>query len=596
MTKLKTANTLAAALCLAFTAWAGVFLVNSSDFWWHVKAGEILLKEGWITTEPFAYTREGAPYLAIFSWLSQIIIYLSYAIAGFAGVIILRILLMAALGTSLLMIDPKRIWPNAFAVGGLMIIMRPTMLDRPQLFSYAMLGVSLFLIFKILDLSDCRDETSTKNLYKYSFFLILSQILWTNLHGGAAVLNLILTTSLFAGIAIEKMASKTKLKEIAKSKYLNIVLALILALTLSLIATPIGFETISYVYKLYTDNTSQFIKEWRAPDGFDYITSLWFPWLLALSALLWTRKNVYVFSLILASFGLLSLSANRHIPVFAITAIGTAFYQLKHNGKWRNAVDRVLSGKFKTILLTAAASLAVLAFNEPARAMFARENFSRIGAFEPYKSSFDFIEKSAPKGNMFNSYSLGGYLLYRGYPNRKIFVDGRNVDHGYEFLDRMFKASKDPKIWQEIEKKYDLTYAIIDYMPKTNSDAAYPYGHLNSNPGWALVYLDDWTAVYFKRISEHIGIIETNEYKFLTPENFARGTVFNEIKQNSARDLTDELLRQSSSDKSSVRSLLLLAEIFYASGIDENALMVLEEAQRRQPDKWKVEDGKWKIR
>jgi len=112
---------------------------------------------------------------------------------------------------------------------------------------------------------------------------------------------------------------------------------------------------------------------------------------------------------------------------------------------------------------------------------------------------------------------------------------------------------------------------------------SYPYGHLSSNPDWALVYLDDFAAVYFKRIPEHAGVISANEYKFLTPENFARGNVFNEVNQSSARALTDELLRQSASDKSSVTSLLLLAEIFYASKIDENALILLKEAKRRQP-------------
>jgi hypothetical protein len=50
---------------LAFTVWICAFKIMDRDFWWHSKAGEILVREHrWITTEPFAYTREGKPYLA----------------------------------------------------------------------------------------------------------------------------------------------------------------------------------------------------------------------------------------------------------------------------------------------------------------------------------------------------------------------------------------------------------------------------------------------------------------------------------------------------------------------------------------------------
>jgi hypothetical protein len=181
---------------------------------------------------------------------------------------------------------------------------------------------------------------------------------------------------------------------------------------------------------------------------------------------------------------------------------------------------------------------------------------------------------------------LGAYLLHRGYPDRKVFVDGRNVDYGYEFLDKTFKAANDEKIWKELEDKYNLTYALVDYKPKKNPDSPYAYMHLNNDQKWSLVYINDWIALYYKNIPEHRNILDKYAYTILDSDNFGRGTVLAEVEQSDVRLLADELMRQSASDPQGITSSLLLAEIFIASNILDNAKMVLEDAIQRQPKRY----------
>jgi len=50
-----------------------------------------------------------------------------------------------------------------------------------------------------------------------------------------------------------------------------------------------------------------------------------------------------------------------------------------------------------------------------------------------------FLDRLAARGPLFNNYDIGGYLLYRGYPRRAMFVDGRNVDYGFDFLEKTLK-------------------------------------------------------------------------------------------------------------------------------------------------------------
>ena len=104
-------------LTAAFLFYLCAVKVLDRDFWWHIKAGQIMLQTcSLIHIEPFAYTRAGQPYLATHEWLAQIIFYLVYHFTGATGIILMRSALVTLTAFLLLSLDWKAVWPNALLI------------------------------------------------------------------------------------------------------------------------------------------------------------------------------------------------------------------------------------------------------------------------------------------------------------------------------------------------------------------------------------------------------------------------------------------------------------------------------------------------
>ncbi|MCF7845052.1 MAG: hypothetical protein K9M03_04475 [Kiritimatiellales bacterium] len=542
---------------VVFIIWMCLIKIHAPDFWWNLKAGQIIREFGWITTEPFAYTREGMPYLAIHSWLSQVIISIAYGYGGAGGVIMLRTLIVISTFGVLLIIDTKRIWPNFFPILLGAIVMRGAIFDRPLIFTFLMLACALYVTFKLLEVPESSQKIRTKYLIKWIVILMFIHVLWINLHGGAALLSFGLLGAVLLQKYFDLITSKANLSSLLKNSEAGLMILGLLLLILGSIITPNSIHTLEYVYTLFTDQTKDFIMEWIPLDTSDYWKQLWFFWFIAVVSFGIQLRKPIACGIILIALGYMSFSASRHTPLFIITSLGITFYQLKYNKQWGLFMNTILQKKLLAIVITIAAFIIVLIINDPVRSMLSQEKVSGVGTYEPLKSAYEFIEESQPSGNMFNSYSVGQYLEYRGYPDRKVFIDGRNVDHGYEFMSKTLYAAYDIDLWKELESTYNFTYAIIDYRPKKDPDNNYLYGHLDENPRWHLVFIDDLYAVYFKDIPEHLDLIKQYEYKILTTDNFGRMTVFDDVDKSQARDLADELIRQSDTDSRGIISLIV---------------------------------------
>jgi hypothetical protein len=71
----------------------------------------------------------------------------------------------------------------------------------------------------------------------------------------------------------------------------------------------------------------------------------------------------------------------------------------------------------------------------------------------PYRP-VDFLVKNQIKGNFFNDFNSGAYLIGRTYPNIKVYIDGRTEVYGGDFFEKHYQ-----KIWREGDKKIFLADA-----------------------------------------------------------------------------------------------------------------------------------------
>ena len=175
------------ALALGAIVYICSFKVLDRDFWWHIKAGEIMLRtHALIHDEIFSYIRFGKPYLATHEWLAQIILYLVYHFTGASGIIVFRTLMMAFTLLVLLWIDSRSLWPN-----GLLAILAANSLkrgfiERPQLFTYAIFAMYVWLACRYLE--DPPGLGARRRRILWAFVVL--EALWVNMHGAASLMGL----------------------------------------------------------------------------------------------------------------------------------------------------------------------------------------------------------------------------------------------------------------------------------------------------------------------------------------------------------------------------------------------------------------------
>jgi hypothetical protein len=156
--------------------------IADTDFWWHLKTGQFMVERHSLPfPDPFAYrTSVAAAYPGeeqvrhfnlTHEWLSQVLMYGTYAVAGFRGIVLARAVLLAAL-CGLAGFLAARLSSNFYAgiaaACAAASVLTAFAADRPGVVSF--LGVAVFV---------CLLE-----LRRGWWALPPLALLWSNCHGG----------------------------------------------------------------------------------------------------------------------------------------------------------------------------------------------------------------------------------------------------------------------------------------------------------------------------------------------------------------------------------------------------------------------------
>ncbi|HUM70262.1 MAG TPA: hypothetical protein PLK31_15630, partial [Chloroflexota bacterium] len=100
-----------------------------------------------------------------------------------------------------------------------------------------------------------------------------------------------------------------------------------------------------------------------------------------------------------------------------------------------------------------------------------------------------------PTENMFKEFHWGGYLLYRLWPEREVFMDAQTDFYG-EALTREFIQIADAEAgWEERLAARDVQWVIL---PPTRPLAAW----LSQSGEWDEVYRDDTAVIWVRQQSD----------------------------------------------------------------------------------------------
>ncbi len=330
-------------------------------------------------------------------------------------------------------------------------------------------------------------------------------ILWANVHGGTVPIG-ILVYATFVGLS-------------RAGAVLNIVRRLLLILLggLTWFLTPITFHaaTMWWLHFRTASRMAVFNIEWRPLSidaGPQFV--LWST-LLALTLVayffLLRRRNGLLPPLYREPFAFLPAFALL-VTMFVMAPRTHAYVLIFSTPVLALGAGVLVQWRRSAALVCACGIVALVVWNESYMPM-------RYG-FGPSRESFPtesvkFIKRAHLKPNMLNGYDFGGYLAseLREY---RVSMDGRCplfLDVIEEIGAAETKSSGEAD-FEKIYKKYNFNFIL---WPLPAIHPSIPDQHAARAPSsrWAIVFMDNASIVYAKRIPEHAALIRAREYKLL---------------------------------------------------------------------------------
>jgi hypothetical protein len=254
-------------------------------------------------------------------------------------------------------------------------------------------------------------------------------------------------------------------------------------------------------YNLEYLSTVQFFNN----TGQQLIFIFWGALVLAAVSILFTITKPDITRIaLLAGTGVFGFLHVRYVPFFMIAAVPViaACLSAKRYRAWGPQA-------------LAAASLVLVTF-------FSWDKFpsrERLGAVlrvndgqYPVRAA-DFVIANDLKGNLYNTWAWGGYLLWRLAPERPVFVDGRGLNPQATFLSSsiamaMPLPAESPLAWKNSLRRYGVGYLIIPSRRGIflDSDRGIRVA-LRDAPEWVPVFADETALVYVLNTPEHREVI-----------------------------------------------------------------------------------------
>jgi len=476
--------------------------VPDPDYWWHVQSGIWMLDhQKIISTDLFSFTRAGSPWMNS-AWLQEIVMGLIVRATGtdlgafsyFAGITAFGLL---ALWTSI----KQNTLVKTAAVVLCLQIMLPTITSRPVMISF------LFFVIFLWILDRYRLDGKSEML----FCLPIMMIIWCNSHGGFAMGYALLAAFLlvpagqsFLGWVNRRFPSLNPLTEFFSDPapstgygpYLKTLGLVTLLVALATCLSPYGIENLTAPLKNFLvqkGSIDAFIIEWESPNFHSPLFVLFLAFLLVLSAG-WMRSGRKVdWTDAAITLGLLAatllMQRNLLFSTPAMVYIASKYLpKITFSEILKSGVGNKLGILLPPALLLFALVYSVFIYQSLADSSLFKE---KVESFYPVDAAKKL--QGLPKGNLFNTYNWGGYLINKA-PEIPVFVDGRTVMFEDEFISGTYDVIYDGKPgWRDLLKKWNVRYLLVETQaPIVNVTREIGWPVLSQNKTATLIENPNW--------------------------------------------------------------------------------------------------------
>jgi hypothetical protein len=407
------------------------------DLFWQLRTGQDILRTGHVPrVDTYSWSNYGRVWIAP-EWLSFVFFNRAYRAGAFFATWLAMVLIMAATALALWHSLLRRVSPAfAFVLTNVALVeMAVYIQERPYLFTYLLLAVSVALIL-----------AARNGRQRLLLWLPPLCVLWTNLHQGV----LVIAGVLLAYAAGDALSAAPSARNPAPERGTHLrnakwMAGTAVACLVAGMASPYGWRVYWNVYVTMSDQTAMRVPEWMPVTTEPPAMVIgYFAWVSAIVfGFLWTRRPRGLGELFaVAGLGVESYLHLRNVPLFMIGGVLIAAPHIE--SVWNRICGR-LRRPSRTAVRILAVVLAIGYLGAVARVSITDlkrwigpDGYSPEGVGEAvicYPSfperACDFIDREGFPANLklYNSYSIGGFLIFR-LPSEPVFIDGRGDVHG----------------------------------------------------------------------------------------------------------------------------------------------------------------------
>jgi hypothetical protein len=454
-------------------------LLQDADTYWHLAVGRWIVENGAVPmADPFSHSMPGVPWAA-FEWLSELVMYGVYDVAGWAGLVVLTACCFGLVLAILARFLVARMEPvHALLFTGLAAgLMMTHVLVRPHVMAWVLLSVWMSTLVNAAEAGR-----------RPPWWLLGLMVVWVNMHG-----TFLLGLALGFGMALDAVLAHPRATRMEAAKPWALFAALS---ALAALVTPSGWLVLAHaVHILQMKVALVAIQEWWSPN-FQHVNPLEV-WLLLVFGLALAGRVRLPWLRMLLLLGLvhLALKHQRNISVLGLVApflIATAFAR-----QWRATA---VPGKDAEWL-----DRAFMALRPPARPMTVAVCVAAVAFFAATATHLRPPAPAAPitpkaalqaalaagaKGPVLNDYNFGGFLIFERTP---VFIDGRADMYGDALMEKWLHAInlKSRKALIDFLAEYKIGWIML--TPDRPAIAV-----LDDLPGWRRVYADDKAVVHVR--------------------------------------------------------------------------------------------------
>ncbi|MCM1231584.1 MAG: hypothetical protein NC489_15815 [Ruminococcus flavefaciens] len=396
-------------LLSVFTAITIFSTITGNDYWWHVKVGEWIADNNAVPTTTIFNWVDSTKEWTAHEWLFELIIYRLSQLTGLKGIYFITKFLNISAAAVFLKVtekyrDNNRIFYTIFTAFAMYHI-STQFTPRPQIFS-------VFFIYAVIKiLSDYENNINVNS----TGFLPLISMLWSNIHGGFALLSYLFPTLMIVSHLFDFRIGRLRAERWSKQKLMKLSGITLLSIA-GMTVNPVGLKVLVYPFIHFGEKVqADFIQEWRVPTAHstaDILIYFVFIFLTA-AGMIMSKKDIklshFIFCIVLV------LLTFRSVRFSAVLALCSPYFAFPYSDSFALKKSTVKS----TLCIIECCVFFGIAFFQ-CISNIRKDGAELITTTVPDRA-IELINEYQPE-RMFNSYDVSHGLIYNGID---VFVDAR---------------------------------------------------------------------------------------------------------------------------------------------------------------------------